>query len=224
MHKRALCSYLSGTFVTKRLVRHPSTQSVPVRPCTQVGILPFHSLCFHSDYPQRGPQHLCFGVTARIPKITLDGRYPLPCCLDKPSVCSDFPHACACIRATAQHEQSNYTIIYEYVNSSTQTRYITAILLASGAYRQAHALRQYTHMVLVLHHSVCTHRVDIVRSHLLKPIRSYLDMQSVFSLPYDFSTQGARAPFVQLFRWWYLLSQGTDMHHDPSPLQVSRRL
>ena len=62
------------------------------RPCTQVRILPFHPVCFHTDYSRRNPFAFAPGVTART-SIPLLVRRVLPATLLQAYAwaCSDFP-------------------------------------------------------------------------------------------------------------------------------------
>ncbi len=96
----AMCNHLSGTYVTVRLVRHPLAQSARVRPCTQVGILPFHP-CLATRLFPKGIRSIS-AVASLFASLSSphvcrlgDGRYPLPCCPARMrGACSDFPPPC----------------------------------------------------------------------------------------------------------------------------------
>ncbi len=82
-------NHLSSSSITLGVKRHSYCHawSQQARPCTQVGILPLHPSTSLRASPLlirrfilcRMPLPLGLGVSVRIPKLTLDGRYPLPC-------------------------------------------------------------------------------------------------------------------------------------------------
>lgn len=84
-----MSSHISGMNVAihlERLSDEISNWCIPsARPCTQVGILPLHPVCFHTSSSLRMPSPLSLGVSVRIPGITPAGvtRYrPTSDCSD----------------------------------------------------------------------------------------------------------------------------------------------
>ncbi len=87
--------HLSRRSITRTLKRRSGIllSKLPVRPCTEVRILPFHSgiaagtLCVRASILSK------LSVSVRTSRLAADGYYPLPMLRTYVRLCSDFPQS-----------------------------------------------------------------------------------------------------------------------------------